>query len=279
MRFASVAVAALLLAILPACGRSSRGSPVTSVARTTRRDIGANVSVWGDSLMVQAGPALEAEGRARGIDVQVHAYFGLAPCDVTTGVLADVRSGIDAIVFDFSGNNLTPCMTRDGARLQGDAYYDTYRRDVGRLVSAARAQAVPVVVVGPPVFPDAQNRPDRVRLRSVLHGVADALGARYVDSAPALGLRTFTRTLPCLPDETAALGCAHGRITVRSGNGIHFDQPHRVPCANEEPTSCTYSAGSHRFADVVLDALARIASLHVAAALPGSGVPIVVAAS
>ena len=266
---------AVALTMLPACSSSSKSAATTQEGAASRGAASpprSKISVWGDSLTVQAAPALEDEGRARNVDVVVHAYFGLAPCDVIRAALSDIRSGIDALVLAFSGNNLTPCMSPHSVRLQGSEYFAAYRRDMSTLASAARAHHVPTVIVGPPGFPPAQNHPDRGVLNAVLRSVAEEFGARYAPSAPLLTPTGFTRTLPCLPGETAALGCRAGRITVRSGNGIHFDPLRHVPCP--EPRGCQYSAGAHRFADVMLSALDHFSALTISPARSGAGVPL-----
>jgi hypothetical protein len=102
--------------------------------------------------------------------------------------------------------------------------------------------------------------------------VAAHPGARYVGSTAYVSPNGFTRVRPCLPGETDDLGCDHGRITVRSGNGIHFDEPRSVPCADGND-GCTYTAGGHRYANAILSGLANFESLSYLGADPAVGVP------
>ena len=70
-------------------------------------------------------------------------------------------------MLEFSGNNLTPCMKRDGKPLTGAAYFAALQRDdVGALVVAAGAHEIPVLVVGAPSFPARENVPDRVGINA-----------------------------------------------------------------------------------------------------------------
>lgn len=259
---------------------SSAGSSTSTSDGTTTSTTGAGrqtsrVSIWGDSLSLQAHEELREQGRAHGLKVAVMAFFGLAPCDVAADLLRDLEKPPDALVIAFSGNNLTPCMQGRGKPLSGSEYYEAYRRDVDDLVAAAVARMVPVLVVGAPAFPTSHNIPDRVELNSVLREVAAAhSGVRYVDSGAFVSPDGFTRTLPCLPGETAALGCDDGRITVRADNGVHFDEPRTVPCPSGHDV-CRYTAGGRRFAKAILAGLAEVKGLSYVSAPPTVGAPVV----
>jgi len=234
----------------------------------------SRVEVWGDSLTVQSGDALRAQGRSQGLAVTVNAYVGLAPCDLARFVRQSFARPPDAVVLAFTGNNITPCMQRSGRSLTGSAYYAEYGSVVGQLVAEATARGIPVIVVGPPAFPPSENHPDRVALNLLYRRlVAAHPGARYVALGPAISPHGFSRTVACLAGETAALGCHNGFITVRSGNGIHLDEPRPVPCPDGSQ-GCTYSAGAHRYANSILVALATVASLSSHSADPTAGVPI-----
>lgn len=270
---------AVAMGALAGCSKSSsspRSEPSKTTTSTTtiaKPHRPAQVTVFGDSLSVQAGVMLRSQGRAHGLKVTVAAYFGLAPCDLAKAAMSEIERGPDALVLAFTGNNLTPCMQRNGQPLFGTAYFDAYREQTGALVAAAVARKIPVLVVGAPTFPEAQNIPDRVELNSVLQEVAETHpGARYVATAPDVSPQGFARVLPCLPEETAALGCTYGRIIVRGGNGIHFDDPREVPC----PTGteiCLYTAGGHRFANAIMAGLAAIGGLGYQTAAANVGVP------
>lgn len=278
-----IATAAVLLVAAAACSSPATSanppSPSSTSIATTLTPVHprepSRVSVWGDSLALQANEALRGQGRAHGLKVAVMAFFGLAPCDVAEGLLRDIETSPDALVIAFTGNNVTPCMERQGHRLTGAEYYAAYRRDTDALVAAAVARKIPVVVVGAPAFPSSQNVPDRVELNAVLREVAAAHpGARYVATAPFVSPNGFTRTLPCLPEESAALGCDHGRIAVRAPNGVHFDEPRMVPCPKNGLDACRFTAGGNRFANAVFAGLAEVKGLSYAPAVPVVAVPV-----
>jgi hypothetical protein len=276
--------AAVLVVALAACSRTSTSAsprktssppstdPTPSSISSPRHNP-SKVAIWGDSLALQAHDALREQGRVHGLNVVVQAFYGLAPCDVAGQFLRDLESSLDALVIAFTGNNLTPCMEQSGQRMTGSAYYEAYRRDVSGLVAATVARKVPVLVVGAPAFPARKNVPDRVELNRVLREVADAHpGAEYVDSWPHVSPDGFTNTLPCLPGETAALGCDSGRITVRAGNGVHFDEPRAVPCPDGR-VACRFTAGGHRFANAIYAGLAAVKGLSYVPAPPTVAVP------
>lgn len=278
-----ITVAVCIVGLLAACASSSKpkseittssGSSTNATTTTRAASVRSRVDVWGDSLTVQSGDALRAEGRAHGLAVTVNAYVGLAPCDLARFVRRSLVRPPGAVVLAFTGNNITPCMRRAGKELTGAPYYAEYASVVGQLVAAATTRRIPVIVVGPPAFPPSENHPDRVALNVLYRWlVAAHPGARYLALGPAISPRGFSRTVACLAGETAALGCRSGAITVRSGNGIHLDQPRPVPCPDGSG-GCTYSAGAHRYADAILAVLATIASLSYRSADATVGVPI-----
>jgi hypothetical protein len=288
---ATAVVAVLLVAAATACSSSKAATPsgstsssstipssseptTTSTVPSTPHVPGTRVDVYGDSLALQSQDALEAQGRAHGLKVTVNAFYGLAPCDISQFVMSDIDSSPDALVLSFSGNNLSPCMQRKGKPISGPAYFAVYRHDVGNFVAAASARGIAVFVVGSPAFPSIENIPDRIELNRVFREIAARYaGARYVPSAPFVSPRGFTRRLPCLPGETIALGCRGGTIEMRAGNGIHFDEPHPVPCPVRHDV-CEYSAGGRRYADAILAGLAHVDGLAYLPASETVGVPI-----
>jgi hypothetical protein len=68
---------------------------------------------------------------------------------------------------------------------------------------------------------------------------------RYVDAGQAvLDRGRFAATLPCLPSEGEAEGCADGRIRVRALDGLHFCPVRTGPGNDRCPV---YSGGAVRF--------------------------------
>ena len=286
MRFgAAVALAGLVATVVTVFAPSGRSNKAEAHSDTTTTSTlhatdatastsRARVAVFGDSLTVQAGEALVALGRAHGLAVSVTAYYGLAPCDYASLIRDAIAKRPDTLVLDFSGNNLTPCMLVNGHPLTGAAYYARYRRDVGALVALASARGIPVELVAPPVFPPERDIPKRAQLIVEYAKIAFGRpGVALVQTAPALGGPGYLTSLPCLPGETAAMGCHNGRIVVRNASRIHFDDPRTVPSAI--PTDhCSYSSGAHRDAAAIVAGLARFGSLGYQAAPPTAGMPL-----
>ena len=286
-----VALLALLVALSSACSTAAHRSATattavttttaepTNTATTTTTAIAASshksrVAVWGDSLTLQAADALRVQGRAHGFDLTVYAFFGLAACDVAPQIFPTLeRNPPDALVLAFTGNNFSPCMAQNGKPMTGAAYFATYRRDIEHLVDAASAYHIPVLLVGAPTFPAKENHPDRVELNHVYMQIAAARsGVSYASTAPAVSPLGFAARVACIAGETAAHGCSNGLITVRTGNGIHFDDPLAVACPSARTSSdaCRYTAGGHRYANAIIAGLAIPGlSYHPATSLVG----------
>jgi hypothetical protein len=275
----AVAVAGIVATLIVAFGPSSRSNRAAAgeraaPAETGARHASARVAVFGDSLMLQAGSAVAALGRAHGLSVSVTAYFGLAPCDLAPLVRQSIATRPGVLVLAFSGNNLTPCMQRDGRPLSGDAYYEKYKKDLGALVAFAAARHVPVELVAPPVFPADLDTPPRARLVAQYARLAlEHPGVRLVKTATALGGPAYVTSMPCVTGERAALGCQDGRIVTRDASRIHFDDPRTVGCPIVGHV-CTYSAGAHRYAATIVDGLAAVAGLDYRPAPPTAGIPV-----
>jgi hypothetical protein len=75
--------------------------------------------------------------------------------------------------------------------------------------------------------------------------------ASFNDAASAVAPGGFfVKTLPCMPDESAAMGCRNGRIVVRAPDNVHL-----CPVISEHPVAggCSvYSSGERRFATALL---------------------------
>ena len=261
----------------PATTAVTTTMPATT-STTTKPARESRVVVWGDSLTLQAADALKVQGRAHGFALTVHAFFGLAPCDVAPQIFPTLeRNPPDAIVLAFTGNNFSPCMAQNGKPMTGGPYFATYRRDIEHLVAVASAHHVRVLVVGAPAFPAKENHPDRVELNAIYKQIsATRPGVSYASTAPAVSPLGFADRVACIAGETAALGCSDGFITVRTGNGIHFDDPHAVACpsASRSSDQCRYTAGGHRFAIAIIAGLEKAGGLSYHPASPTVGVPI-----
>ena len=89
---------------------------------------GARVILYGDSLAWEAEASFRGALAADDFSVTTETFGGTAMCDWLPQMRLDaahVRP--QAIVVEFSGNAITPCMRAlDGAPLTGAAYFEAY---------------------------------------------------------------------------------------------------------------------------------------------------------
>ena len=207
------------------------------------------VVVYGDSLMVEAGTTFAAGMGGSGLTVTEHVFGGVALCDWLgriPGDLAEITA--EAVVLQFTGNNLTGCMAGVG---DIPAKYATDLETAFDLVATEVAPAAVFVLAAPP-----SQVSDGVAFNAALEAVTTTRGGTWVpqtrDALTDAG--AFAWELPCLPDEPPERGCrADGRIVVRSPDGSHF-------CPVKEPFTChpVYSSGARRFGAATTDAVRTI---------------------
>jgi hypothetical protein len=225
---AALGVASIVVAVLPGCSRS-------------HEDVDPAL-VLGDSLTAFSSGEVAAASRERDTPLVVRAVPGAALCDFlpeAERLLRDEK--FSAIVLEFAGNNVTPCV--EG--LTGSALVDRYERHTRRVIAWARTRRVPVVLLGPPAMDFPPLTVDAGLLNERFRRIArDTPAVRYVDLRRTLSPHGFTLTLPCTDAETHRAACRDGRIPVRSRDGVHFD----VPGLDG------YSSGATRFAEALVDA-------------------------
>jgi hypothetical protein len=265
------AVAAVALIIFfggVVAGRSSaseRGdTPAAPAATRTTLPAGSptkapHVTIYGDSLVTQAEPYLQAVAPALGLEVEARALGGTAPCDFLQPLQDDLDAHkVDLVVWAFSGNSIGSCMDgADGKPIGGQGLFDKYRADTEKAIDAAAAAGVPFVLASPP----APHLPGDVweQLDTVYRGLAGAHPTvQYADAGVAISPEgQFVDTQRCLPFEQripqARDACAaDGTIIVRGSDG-HF-----CPAPSTTSLDCkTYSSGAMRYAINLLQA-ARI---------------------
>src|SRR5262249_9974313 len=82
-----------------------------------------------------------------------------------------------------------------------------------------------------------------------------ALARTYDAGAFVAGAnRSWVATLPCLPFETAAMGCSNGQIAVRAPDKLHFCPAGLADPKNIESGCAVWSSGSWRYADGLIAA-------------------------
>jgi hypothetical protein len=190
------------------------------------------VVLYGDSLAWEARDAFVFAFTGRP-DVQVitQTYGGTAICDWLGKMASDaaeLRPG--AVVVEFSGNSLTPCMAdSSGQPLSGTAYAERYAADAAAVIDIFVHLGTQVIFAGAPMSRAEAADPDfhGGLLNSMYERLAATHeGVGYVDAGAAvLADGQWTETLPCLPLEPCTGGFdTAGRPVnvVRAPDGNHF---------------------------------------------------------
>lgn len=228
------------------------------------------VILYGDSLAWEAKDAfVQAFAGHPEVQVITRTFGGTAICDWLDQMRNDAANlAPGAVVLEFSGNNLTPCMQdTTGQGLTGDAYWARYRADARTAIETFAAGHAQVFLAGAPISQHQEASGD-------FHGgLVNAMYAQltdessdvtYVDAGAAvLDHGHWTPALPCLPDEPCTGGTdSSGRAVniVRAPDGGHF-----CPAAEEAKRGIVdgcpvWSSGAFRYANAmaqpVLTALA-----------------------
>ena len=238
-----MAVAALAAVVVPgASPAAAAGKPV--------------MFVYGDSITDEVRSQLTYIGSA-GFDVTVSTYGGTALCDWVPQILKDAVPGTRLVGIAFTGNALTPCMRPGGVVPDEAGIAALYRQSLDQLIPQLAARGVAVMLIGAPpslavdgstvwslvntVYPQAAVD-WRAKGADVVYSDAGRLSLAGPDGG-------WTKTLPCLPFETAAMGCSAGRIVVRAPDNAHF-------CPTNEPVCSVWSSGAWRYASAIYDAAA-----------------------
>lgn len=222
------------------------------------------VVLYGDSLAWEAQHSfVQAFTDQPGVEVVVRTYGGTAICDWLETMSTDAATlAPGAVVIEFSGNALTPCMQDDaGQGLTGDEYFGRYASDAEQAITIFADSDAQVIFAGAPIsLADEQNGEDaEARLNPMYRELGErSPDVRYVDAGAAvLDAGSWTKTLPCIPGEP----CTDQQVTVvRASDGVHF-----CPAGEEAVRGVTgecpvWSSGAFRYgqalAQPVLDSLA-----------------------
>ena len=222
---------------------------VAAAGRTNRR-----VILYGDSLAFEARDAF-ALSLQRGSDVEVvdRTFGGTAICDRLDRMRRDLHDlQPSAVVLEFVGNNLTPCMRGSNGPLTGDDLLQKYRDDARSATEVFAGAGVRVYWMGAPSAATAEagvfagvRRGYEAESGRLTFATPPLPRVRYVDAGEAvLDHGRFSPTLPCLPSEGAPEGCVDGRIPVRALDGLHFCPVRTGPADDRCPV---YSGGAVRF--------------------------------
>jgi len=216
------------------------------------------VILYGDSLAFEAADSFVAAfAGERGVQVITRTAGGTAICDWLNSMRYDAATlAPGAVVVEFSGNALTPCMQGlDGRGLSGDAYWEHYHADAQSVIDIFTPLGTRVVFAGSPISRSQEASGDfnggKVNdMYSQLASEHDGVG--YVDAGAAvLDNGRWTPSLPCLPGEPCTGGIdGLGRAVnvVRAPDGGHF-----CPAAEEAKrgvvAACpVWSSGAYRYA-------------------------------
>jgi len=205
-----------------------------------------HVALYGDSLAFEAQDhfvaAVTAGQRA---EVRTRTYGGTAICDWFGDMRRDAEEWApQAVVVEFSGNALTPCMRdADGAALSGDAYFQKYHDDAATVLEIFAGAEV--WFAGSPISRHAAESGDfnGGRLNEMYRALP---GGRYVDAGAAVLDRDgrYTETLPCLPGEPCG---DDGTDVVRAPDGAHFCPANPDAVRGVTQGCAVWSSGAWRF--------------------------------
>jgi hypothetical protein len=258
---------------LPAWQRSS----TAEVAPSTVSYSPLRVSLYGDSLAYQAQEFFkEAITNAGDASVQSHTFGGTAICDWLGQMQADAATERpQAVVVEFSGNALTPCM-RDaaGQPLAGAAKIAKYTEDIQQVVRIFGAIGSRVYFVGAPISRAAAE--SHSTDWGQLNNMYAALGRRtsnteFVDADEAVENHgAYTDTLPCLMDEPCTGGvdsAGRGINVVRALDGVHFCPGAPSAIDGVTGTCSVWSSGSFRYGTAMAAPVIKEFVIHTAAAV------------
>jgi hypothetical protein len=216
------------------------------------RDRPARVVLYGDSLAEDGSAffrnALIAHGRAQ---VQTRTLPGTAICDWLKDMSKTTDNfRPDAVVVEFSGNNLTPCLRdpKTGAELAGPALVDRYGADAEKATEILSRHGATVYWVGGPADRSPSLSEQAAAVRAIYQSLpAHFAKARFVDAGRAVleGGVVYTDYLPCLPGEPCTGPTIGGKRMnqVRAPDGVHF-----CPVAVTARRACpVWSSGAFRF--------------------------------
>jgi hypothetical protein len=179
----------------------------------------SRVLLYGDSLSYESRNAFTALLADAGVSVMTRTFGGTAICDWIPQMETDVQQFNPVVtVVQFSGNDLTPCMTARvpfGSPISSIAA--AYQADAAEAASILTLRGGRVIFAASPITLTSSDRTMQ-NMYAALAGVTP--GTSFVDAGQAVTPGgAFTWTMPCLSGEA---GCSNGAVVVRSPDGTHF---------------------------------------------------------
>jgi hypothetical protein len=152
------------------------------------------VILYGDSLSWESQSFFVAALRRAGISgVTTRTTGGTAICDWLPQMRLDAAAlRPDAVVVEFSGNALTPCMHySSGAPLSGTAYFHKYAADAATVLRLFAPGHTLVLFAGAPI--SRRGELDGNRTTAILHSIFASVASstpygRYVDAGASVPL-------------------------------------------------------------------------------------------
>ena len=248
-------------ALLTACSNqptTSGGTHSPSAVGPIPKLYPASVALYGDSLSLQAEPyfrrLMAAEDTSNTTVYSSHG--GTATCDwLPTMRRMAATAHFEAVMLEFSGNAVTPCMADVG--YYTPSYYAKYRADTMAAIAIWVPTGAHVFLIGAPVTREQQESVphwDALNLLYAQIAAADPQHVTYVDAGAAVEGPggTYAQTLPCSLGEPCTGPVVHGvpSNVVRSPDGVHF-----CPVAEVHESCPVYSAGALRFAAAMVHGL------------------------
>jgi len=253
------------------------GTATTAGARTTGAKQGAKaaapstpvvaplskplVILYGDSLAGEAeGTFVGAFAGQPGVQILTRTYGGTAICDWLDEMEADAAEyAPGAVVLEFTGNALTPCMQDAAGRgLVDEAAWARYRADAQHVIDLFTPLGTRVFLAGSPISRQQELTSDYHGgvMNAMYREIADEHdGVEYVDAGAAvLDRGHWTATLPCLPTEPCTGGIDafdRGVNVVRAPDGGHF-----CPASEEAKRGVVgmcpvWSSGAYRYGNAM----------------------------
>lgn len=219
--------------------------------------INGRVLFYGDSLMVECFQRVLDNLDPIAEKIIIRRTSGNAPCDFfrnADGYEFD-RYAVKLFVIETAADSQTACMgSPEGNRkvflpYGSQAWMDKLRADMNLMLSLPPAH-IPILVINPPPFSDAQREKYYTTVLPLLEEDAAMYANRITfTDVPRLAVSdngAFTATLP--RDSGDPYGV--GPIAVRAPDGVHFC-PFGMDPKNKATGCSGYSSGARRFADAI----------------------------